>query len=149
MQRKIFWNHFYPKRYHKPQEVTGYSENSETIHSSADSIGNHKLSYKQVYTLPHGLHTSYVKLAADYLKAWLIIEADTIMNLTYLINKSEWRNSGVKCDSTITENKIFNELFHHSMGKAKFFVARQFVFRYTTKRLQWIIRILQSPSDRF
>lgn len=41
------------------------------------------------------------------------------MNLTYVINTIERRNSGVKCESTIRENKNLNEFLHHNMGKAK------------------------------
>jgi hypothetical protein len=114
MQRKTFGIICTPK---VPQ--TGYCENSETIRSSVDSIGTNKLSHKQAYTLPYGLHISYVRLTADHLKAWLIIGADNIMNFTYVINTIEWRNSGVKCESTITEYKILNEFLHCSMGKAK------------------------------
>jgi len=112
MQRKILGS-FLLQKYHKQAIV------KIVRLSVVDSIGNHKLTHKQTYTLPYGLHTSYVKLTVGHLKACLIIGADNIMNLTYVINTTEWRNSGVKCESTIRENKILKEFLHHSMGKAK------------------------------
>jgi hypothetical protein len=60
-----------------------------------------------------------MKLKADWLKALLIIPAGTIINLAYLINKTERGNAGVKCESTTTENRIFNEIFVTIWGKRK------------------------------